>query len=96
MSESEITTRLLRIYGRVQGVGYRLWTQHMAEQCRVTGWVRNRQNGSVEILAHGVEDNIERFVNECYEGPDHASVEAVHAAIGSDEDLNDFEIRETV
>ena len=59
----------LRISGRVQGVGYRDWTIHTARELGLTGWVRNRSDGSVEVLASGESDKIDRFVEACRQGP---------------------------
>jgi acylphosphatase len=94
MSGDDIITRLLRIHGRVQGVGYRMWAEHTAKQCRVTGWVRNRLDGSVEILAHGVEDDMARFINECFKGPKGAEVKEILTSLGADEDIKEFQIRD--
>jgi acylphosphatase len=95
MPDSELQTLLLRIHGRVQGVGYRMWAKHTAEQCRITGWVRNRSDDSVELLAHGYEDDMERFIAECYKGPAMAQVKAIHTSPGVDEEMRDFRIRDT-
>ncbi|MBI5631127.1 MAG: acylphosphatase [Elusimicrobia bacterium] len=55
-------TRLyLRLSGRVQGVGYRWFARDMASKLGLTGWVRNRRDGSVELEAQGKGEALERF-----------------------------------
>ena len=53
--------RRLRIFGAVQGVFYRAWTMQQAQMLGVTGWVRNRRDGSVEILASGTAATLEQL-----------------------------------
>lgn len=89
-------TKHLRIFGRVQGVYYRAWSIETATEFGLTGWVRNRKDGSVEAVATGPKDVVERFIAACYQGPDRADVETVQASDGIDEDLKIFEFRETV
>jgi len=69
--------RRLRITGRVQGVGFRDWAVGIAEMLDLTGWVRNRNDGSVEALAVGEEIAVDDFVRRCHSGPGGAEVEAV-------------------
>lgn len=57
------------VFGRVQGVGYRAWTVRTAKQFNLSGWVRNRRNGCVEIYAQGDLKNIELFRQSCLKGP---------------------------
>jgi acylphosphatase len=67
----------VRIRGRVQGVGFRAWTEAMAAARGVEGWVRNRRDGSVEALFAGTGDVILTMIALCREGPPGARVEAI-------------------
>jgi acylphosphatase len=65
------------VRGRVQGVWFRGSARATADRLGVAGWARNRADGSVEILAQGTPDAIERFVAWCGHGPPGARVDAV-------------------
>lgn len=64
----------LTISGRVQGVGYRNWTQQEAMRLGLSGWVRNRHDGSVEAQISGPEEMIEQLLSACRQGPPAAEV----------------------
>ncbi|MCP5145964.1 MAG: acylphosphatase [Gammaproteobacteria bacterium] len=64
----------LRISGRVQGVWFRASTREQAKRLRVTGWVRNCDNGEVEVLAEGTPGQVGQLVEWCHRGPPAASV----------------------
>ena len=86
------------IHGRVQGVSFRAWTQHLAELHGLKGWVRNRQDGSVEAVFSGPDDLVEVMVKACHQGPAGALVETVETLSSSEADSNlpeRFEIRRT-
>lgn len=70
-------TRRLTVSGRVQGVWYRGWTVEAATGLGLAGWVRNRRDGSVEILAEGPEEAIAALAERCRRGPPAARVERV-------------------
>jgi acylphosphatase len=57
------------VSGRVQGVGFRYFTQNKAEESGLTGWVRNLPDGKVEVLAFGPESELEQFMQVLNEGP---------------------------
>lgn len=87
------------IHGRVQGVSFRAWTQHLAELHGLRGWVRNRRDGSVEAVFSGPADLVEVMLKACHQGPAGALVETVETLDSSEEDLDlaeRFEIRRTV
>lgn len=67
----------VRIEGRVQGVGYRAWTEDAAAELSLRGWVRNRRDGSVEAVFSGSHDAVADMLERCKSGPRHARVGAV-------------------
>lgn len=69
--------RQVKIRGRVQGVGFRYWTMREAIRLGVTGWVRNRRDGSVEALFAGPADVVADMMARCQKGPESAHVDAV-------------------
>ncbi len=79
MSEEGEETRvvLVRIEGRVQGVWYRGWTVHEATRRRLSGWVRNRSDGSVEALFAGPKPAVDAMLEACWRGPPSARVSNV-------------------
>lgn len=57
------------VFGRVQGVGFRFTTTHLAKKLGVNGFVRNESDGSVYVEASGTKDQIENFITELAKGP---------------------------
>ena len=72
-----VIARRYRISGRVQGVGFRFFTEAAARREGVRGWARNAPDGAVEILAEGDAEAIERFERSIRQGPPSARVEDV-------------------
>lgn len=68
-----------RITGRVQGVGFRNFTQTTARRLEVAGWVRNEADGSVRLEAEGPRDQLDELLDAVHEGPRMARVEDVTA-----------------
>lgn len=77
MTMDIIRVRLI-IEGRVQGVWFRESTRKEAERLGVRGWVRNRREGTVEVVAEGPEDSVRKLVAWCHHGPPSARVMRVH------------------
>jgi acylphosphatase len=67
----------LTITGRVQGVGYRDWAMAMAQRLGLSGWVRNRSDGSVEALIIGDDDAVGAMIEACRHGPAMARVDEI-------------------
>ena len=68
-----------RVYGRVQGVGFRAYTLRQAQTLGLTGWVRNRLDGSVEVVAEGPKGALEDLLRRLRQGPSAAWVREVQA-----------------
>lgn len=87
------------ISGRVQGVGFRYWTQKTAKHAGLTGWVKNLPDGTVELLAQGDETSLASFIDTLWKGPAFSRVAAVTCSDQSpdsavtNETYNDFSIR---
>jgi acylphosphatase len=63
------------VSGRVQGVAFRYYAEREALGLGLTGWVRNRRDGRVEVVAEGRKDDLENYVERLREGPRMARVE---------------------
>jgi acylphosphatase len=82
----DVIARVL-IRGRVQGVGFRAWTEVTALELGVEGWVRNRRDGSVEALLAGSEEVVLTMIDLCRRGPPGCRVEAVDQEEAGNADL---------
>ena len=89
-------TRRLVIHGRVQGVFYRAWSLAEATSLGLRGWVRNRSDGSVEMLVHGSEADVTRMFALCQEGPPAARVDQVDVEQADEPVPSAFEKRPTL
>jgi acylphosphatase len=67
----------LLVEGRVQGVGYRYSACAEARRLGISGWVRNRSDGRVELEAEGTREDVEQFLDWCRRGPAFAEVSRV-------------------
>jgi acylphosphatase len=81
---ANLETRQYVISGRVQGVGFRWFVEREAAQAGITGWVRNCDNGDVEVMATGTADQHRSLRQKLQQGPRAARVDHVsesHAAL---------------
>ena len=82
------------VTGRVQGVGFRQSAERLAQQLGLKGWVRNRPDGTVEVMAVGERDALDKLAGWLYEGPPGAYVIDVDVEWDiTDQTFNDFTIR---
>ena len=66
------------VCGRVQGVGFRRFVLSVATRNNIAGWVKNTQDGCVEVLAKGGTEDIVKLLDACREGPFFSSVSDLH------------------
>ena len=90
------------IRGRVQGIGYRAWTEYEARERGIAGWVRNRRDGSVEALFAGMDGDVAAMIAACREGPPGARIDAIDQRTADADELalrrggEDFSVLATV
>ena len=82
------------VSGVVQGVGFRYSTRNAGEQFGLSGWVRNRPDGTVEVWAQGPELQVSQFMLFLETGPRHARVTSLTTVeVEEDQTLRGFEVR---
>lgn len=91
-----MTARRLMISGRVQGVGYRDWMVRRAREFGLSGWVRNRTDGTVEAVIDGPEAVIEEMLRQCRRGPPSAHVTGIVETLADEPGEPGFHRRPTV
>jgi acylphosphatase len=77
------------VRGRVQGVGFRAWTQQQARRHELDGWVRNLRDGSVEAFFAGPQDRIDLMLTALCDGPAGSRVQAVEHFPATEADIGD-------
>ncbi|WP_018661425.1 acylphosphatase [Heyndrickxia acidiproducens] len=91
------TTELAHIIvtGRVQGVGFRYYTLNLARQHDISGWVKNKDDGSVEVMAEGKKKHLDEFIEGLKKGPSRfAKVEGIEIEyLPVQEDFKEFNVR---
>ncbi len=80
------------VHGHVQGVFYRANTQKAADRLRLTGWVKNCEDGSVEIHAEGDKDKLEELIEWCRHGPALAKVSKIDLNWIDSQGLRSFDV----
>ena len=76
--------RLIRIHGKVQGVGFRFFATRIARRLSLHGWIQNNRDSTVEALVEGEASAIDEWLEELREGPRYAEVTKI------DQEKKDF------
>jgi acylphosphatase len=90
---SDPVRRRVRAHGRVQGVFFRDTVRREAGRRGVSGWARNRGDGTVEAVFEGPADAVEAMVELCRAGPGHSEVSRLDVADEPPEGLSGFDVR---
>ncbi|WP_420605226.1 acylphosphatase [Novosphingopyxis sp.] len=93
-TDENIVARRLTVHGRVQGVFYRNWTLAAARDLGLTGWVRNRDDGTVEVHVEGEAAAIERLVALAHDGPPAADVARIESEEVGAQGFDNFDKRQ--
>jgi len=82
MNKQPMKEILVKVYGNVQGVFFRRYAEEKAVECKVTGFAKNEEDGTVEIVAQGPEENLRHYLNFISTGPEGAEVESINVQWG--------------
>lgn len=82
----------LYITGTVQGVFFRMFVKQNAEKLNVKGFVRNLEDGRIEVFAEGDIDNVKKMVELCKAGPKHSQIRNVEIKEERFQDFKTFKI----
>ncbi len=89
-----VTSLLIRVNGRVQGVGYRFYVLRAAKENNITGWVKNETDGTVCICATGASDDMSVFIEHIHARADpHIQVKSLDMQENKPIPSTDFRIR---
>ena len=83
----------IRVYGRVQGVGFRYSVQTMARSLGLKGWVGNQPDGTVLTVIQGKAEDCHTFIQWCRTGPGYSWVEHLEISEKTPGPLQSFQIR---
>jgi acylphosphatase len=86
--------KLYRVRGRVQGVGFRYFVEQSAKPLGIRGWVRNDDDGTVEVYAVGTSGQHSDFAGLLWQGPRWAEVRGVDETEAAVENHSDFSVRQ--
>lgn len=82
----------LIVSGKVQGVFFRATAKDVADEIGISGWVKNAEDGNVEAMAQGTEEQLQKFIDWCKKGPPKAIVTDVKIAAADDEVFEKFSV----
>ena len=90
---NDMIRKKIRVYGRVQGVGFRYKAHHVADSLRLTGWVRNEEDGSVSMEVQGDEAMIDRMLQDLERDRYIEILDLDQRSISVDETERSFRVR---
>jgi acylphosphatase len=90
---SELQARTWIVSGHVQGVGFRWFVSRRAQEIGLTGWVRNEDDGTVQVYGVGSRDQLNQMAGYLHLGPPHASVRGVEEREAGVQQLSSFQSR---
>jgi acylphosphatase len=93
LSEQKLA-KFYRVRGRVQGVGFRYFVEHSARALDIRGWVRNADDGSVEVYALGTAGQLSELAGLLWKGPRWSEVRGVDEAEAALENHSGFSVRQ--
>jgi acylphosphatase len=93
LSEQKLA-KMYRVRGRVQGVGFRYFVEHSAQALGISGWVRNLDDGSVEVYALGTAAQLSDLAGQLWQGPRWAEVRGVDESEATLENHAGFSVRQ--
>ncbi len=82
----------LYISGTVQGIFFRQFVKENAERYNVKGFVRNLEDGRVEVFAEGNQEEVEKLIELCKQGPRHSKIDKVDIREEKFQDLKEFKL----
>lgn len=85
------TVKIL-ISGKVQGVDFRAFIQEQAENLGLTGYVKNLDDGEVEAIIEGFDNDVNRLIEACKRGPIHSKVRDIEIEKVEKQDFESFKI----
>jgi acylphosphatase len=91
LSEQNLA-KLYRVRGRVQGVGFRYFVEQAAKALGIRGWVRNHDDGTVEVYAAGTPGQLSDLAGLLWQGPRWAEVRGVDESEAAVEDYSGFSV----
>jgi acylphosphatase len=90
-AEDSVASKHIVVQGRVQGVNFRSAAEGAAGDLGLAGWVRNRDDGSVEMVVEGDDAAVDRMVEWARQGPSSAEVTGVDVTDTAPQGLESFE-----
>jgi len=82
----------VEIFGTVQGIFFRNYIKETADKLGINGYVRNREDGSVEAWFEGNNQNVDKIIEICKEGPEHAVIKKMDITEENFQGLKEFKI----